>query len=238
MQCRPTAPIHRADLHAHNDLQLLGHEYICEDTPVYHDNSGTDKPCGLGKLNRACIDTLEESILDCTVVSILGIKFLDGKLKTATFRVILGGQSRKEYPPRDLEYDTLKSLPQGDELLGSVVTGFYHDLLSLLDEPNAKPSIKSFQNETVTALLGISFCKCFQLSTATFGISTDQHKEIHLKYSKLTNTKNGFHILDQLITNIFDEWHDTEMDEFTGSGDPPTASLKPQPLPKSCSIQS
>jgi hypothetical protein len=57
---------------------------------VYYDNSGTDKPYGLGKLNRACIDTLEESILDYTIVSIFGIKFLDGKLKTATFHVIFG----------------------------------------------------------------------------------------------------------------------------------------------------
>ena len=227
MQCRPTASIHGADSHAQNDLQHLRHEHLCEDTPVYYGNSGTDKPCGLCRLNSACIDTLEESIFDCTVVSILGIKFLDGKLKTATFRVKLRGQSRKKYPPRDLEYDTLTSLPQGDQLLGNVVTQFYHDLLSLSDEPNATPSIKSFQNETVTAFLGISFFKCFQLFAATFGISTDQHKEIHLKYRELINTKNGFHILDQLITNIFDEWHDTEMDEFTGSGDPPTTSFKP-----------
>jgi hypothetical protein len=41
------------------------------------------------------------------------------------------------------------------------------------------------------------------------------------------NMKNGFHILDQLITNIFDKWHNTEMDKFTGSGDLLTASLKP-----------
>jgi hypothetical protein len=117
-----------------------------------------------------------------------------------------------------------------------MVIGFYHDLLSLLDKPNAKALIKSFQNKTVTALLSISFYKCFQLSIATFGILIDQYKEIHLKYSKLTNTKNGFHILDQLITNIFNKWHNTEMDKFTGSGDPLTALLKPQPLLKSCLI--
>jgi hypothetical protein len=79
--------------------------------PVYYNNSGINKPCRLGKLNRAYIDTLEESILDYTMVSILSIKFLDRKLKMATFCVILGRQSRKEYPLRDLEYDILKSLP-------------------------------------------------------------------------------------------------------------------------------
>jgi hypothetical protein len=108
-----------------------------------------------------------------------------------------------------------------------MVTWFYHDLLSLSDKPNVKPSIKSFQNKTVIAFLSISFFKCFQLFAATFGISTDQHKEIHLKYRELINTKNGFHILDQLITNIFNKWHDTEIDKFTGSGDPPTTSFKP-----------